>query len=608
MKSIRFFIILLIQLSLFSQGKSQITYNTSNAHSHNDYEQRFPFWSAYYATFGSIEVDVFLNSGNLIVAHDQQQVLLKRTIDSLYLEPIQKILVKQNGFIYKDTSRKLQLMIDIKTQPVESIDVLLKKLEQYPEIINSQSIQIVITGNQPPVDQLKKYPEWIWFDGNINQTYEAETLKRIALFSENFKKYSNWNGKGRIPGTELLKIKSVIQKAHQYDKRIRFWGAPDIVNSWYAYIEMGIDLINTDHIDELSGFLETLPDRYYKATATHQTYNPTYRNDGMDRPVKNIILLIGDGTGLPQWYAGYTANNQALNVFKMRQIGFSKTSSYDNYITDSAPGASAFSTGKKSNNRHVGVDHTGMSLPLITDLVDKKGMKTGVVTTGDMRDATPASFYAHQSERSNYGGILKDVLKSPINLLVGSGDIFKDTIFAQVQNLFDVFTSIEKANWKSKRPVIISDSIASKRAEVDRGDWSLQAFEKSLQRLSENKNGFLLVYEAAQVDHGGHANQLPVVVRELKDFDKVIGEAMKFADKNGETLIVITGDHETGGLTLTAGEYAENFISGQFSTGDHTAIPVPVFAYGPQSHLFRGVYENTEIFYKMLIALKIKSL
>ena len=113
--------------------------------------------------------------------------------------------------------------------------------------------------------------------------------------------------------------------------------------------------------------------------------------------------------------------------------------------------------------------------------------------------------------------------------------------------------------------------------------------------------------EGAQVDYGGHANKLPYIVTEVMDFDQVIGKAMQFADSNGETLVIVTADHETGGLTLMDGDYKKGYVSGQFSSNDHTAIPVPVFAYGPQSQLFGGVYENTEIFFKILKALKIPS-
>ena len=108
--------------------------------------------------------------------------------------------------------------------------------------------------------------------------------------------------------------------------------------------------------------------------------------------------------------------------------------------------------------------------------------------------------------------------------------------------------------------------------------------------------------EGAQVDYGGHANDLPYVAMEVLDFDKTVGEALRFADQDGETLVIVTADHETGGLTLLDGNYPKGYVGGQFSTNDHTAIPVPVFAYGPRSGLFRGVYENTAIFNKILQA------
>lgn len=108
--------------------------------------------------------------------------------------------------------------------------------------------------------------------------------------------------------------------------------------------------------------------------------------------------------------------------------------------------------------------------------------------------------------------------------------------------------------------------------------------------------------EGARVDYGEHANSLPYVATEVMDFDQVVGEALKFADKDGETLVIVTADHETGGLTLLDGDYKNGYVSGQFSSNDHTALPVPVFAYGPQSFRFRGVYENTALFGKILQA------
>src|SRR6185436_7702034 len=160
-------------------------------------------------------------------------------------------------------------------------------------------------------------------------------------------------------------------------------------NAWYQLIHLQVDYINTDSIKTLAAFLQTMTKRSYKSESGYQPYHPTYQWDGVNKPVKNILLFIGDGTGLTQLYAGYTANKGALNVFNMRNIGLSKTSSYDNYVTDSAPGSTSISTGQKTNNRHVGVDHTGVALPLLPVFLKTKKIKTGLVTCGDITDATP---------------------------------------------------------------------------------------------------------------------------------------------------------------------------------------------------------------------------
>jgi alkaline phosphatase len=149
---------------------------------------------------------------------------------------------------------------------------------------------------------------------------------------------------------------------------------------------------------------------------------------------------------------------------------------------------------------------------------------------------------------------------------------------------------------------IVVDKQAGLSMLKGRGDWLQRAFTKTVDVLSRNKAGFFLMTEGAQVDYGGHANNLPYVATEVMDFDQVVGAALEFADKNGETLVIVTADHETGGLSLLDGDYGKGYVSGQFSSNDHSAIPVPVFAYGPRSALFRGVYENTAIFSKMLQA------
>lgn len=582
-------------------------YSTLNAHSHNDYEKDFPFWMAWEEGFGSIEADIFLEKGELLVAHDTSQLKRHWSFDSLYLQPLAKCIGNNKGNVYADKKRVLQLLIDLKTPADPLLDKLVEKLRSYPSLINNPSLQIVITGSRPAPALFSSYPSWIYFDGDLKTAYTAKELERIVMLSDNFASYSSWNGKGRIPEQEQAAVKNAIDKAHALNKKVRFWNAPDIINSWYGFMALGVDYINTDQIKPLSTFLRQLPDRTYTAKESYALYKPVYRNDGQDKPVKNIILLIGDGTGLPQLYAGYTANRGALNVFNMHYTGLSKTSSYDNYITDSAPGATAISSGVKTNNRAVGVDHTGKPLVLLPDLVRKRKMKTGIITSGDITDATPADFYAHQSERSHSEAILYDLLQSPVDLLMGKGSSkANDTLRNKLAARFNWVSSLDKVQQGWSKPWLVTEDKAGLSMLEGRGDWAQQAFTKAVSLLSQNKEGFFLMLEGAQIDHGGHANKLPFLVTEVMDFDKVIGKAMEFADNNGETLVIVTADHETGGLTLTGGDYSKGYISGQFSTEDHTALPVPVFAYGPQSQLFTGVYENTEIFRKILAALKMK--
>lgn len=589
-------------------GYSQpVAYTVANAHSHNDYEKPFPFWSAWRQQFGSIEVDIFLEQGELLVAHDRIQLKQHRTLDSLYLEPLAQCIAGNNGYVYADTSRRLQFMIDIKTDAQSTLEKLVEQLKEYPSLVNSSSLKIVISGNRPQPSRYNNWPSWIWFDGELQKEYTNTELSKIEMLSDNFARYTLWNGKGRLPAAELEKLQATIDRAHQLQKKVRFWNAPDILNTWYQLISMKVDYVNTDKIDEISSFMKQLPERAYTAPATYEPYQPTYKNDGSDKTVKNVIILIGDGTGLAQWYAGYTANKAKLNVFSMKHGGLSKTSSYDNYITDSAPGATSISSGTKTNNRAVGVDHTGKALELLPTIVQRRKMKTGIITSGDLRDATPAAFYAHQSERSNYKDIINDLVKAPVDIIMGACEINKtDTADGGLRNKFTMVSSLDNVSATSNTPLFVADSKAGLSILNGRGDWAVNALEKSLQLLSQNKDGFLLMLEGAQVDHGGHSNKLPYVVTELLDFDRVIGKAMEFADKDGKTLIIVTADHETGGLTLTGGDYSKGYISGQFSTEDHTAIPVPVFSYGPQSQLFDGVYENTEIFNRILKVLKIR--
>ncbi|MCS3530771.1 alkaline phosphatase [Chryseobacterium sp. JUb7] len=598
-------VLMLAALAFFSENQAQnyLNYSVNNAHSHNDYAQKIPFWEAYYANFGSIEADVFLVKGKLWVAHSEKELSSDRTLESLYLDHISKQIKLNKGNIYPDVHNKLQLLIDVKQDYKTTLKALISTLKKYPEITGNSGVKIVITGGRPQPGEFKNYPEYLYFDGDLDKNYTQEELKRIGMFSADLPDLIQWNGKGIPRDEETAKVKNAVEKAHALQKPIRFYGAPDFTNAWVNLMDLGVDYINTDHIPDLKKFMNTIPKNFYKNTKDYKTYIPTYKTDGISKKVKNVILLIPDGTSLPQYYAAFTANKGKLNVFKMKATGLSKTNSSNAYITDSAPGSTAFATGVKTKNTFVGVDGTGKSLAQIPDIIADKGMVSGLISTGDVTDATPADFYAHSDNRNSSEPILADFVKSKTKILIGgpTNGLTQNNLQKIKDSKIDFYQDLKSVAKIDNRTLII-DPLASKRITDGRGNWLADAFDLTLSSLKENKKGFFMMVEASQTDGGGHSNNLEQLVTELLDFDEVVGKAMKFADENKETLVVVLGDHETGGLTLLDGSLQDGWIFGNFSTNDHTSIPSSVFAYGPNSQEFMGLFENTEIFNKILKA------
>ena len=248
-------VFIVINFNLSAQPQQ---YTVANAHSHNDYEKEFPFWNAYSNGFGSMEADIFLLNNELYVAHDTIQLKLIRTLDSLYLLPLQHCINKNKGFVYSDNKRQLQLLIDIKTETGSTLKKLVEKLKSYPTIINNRSVKIVITGNRPEPSQFSSYPAYILFDGELNKDYSGNALKRIVMMSDNLKRYSLWNGDGMLPEQDRKKISDAINKSHKLNKKVRFWNAPDNINSWSQLINLDVDFINTDKISGLAMFLNKL--------------------------------------------------------------------------------------------------------------------------------------------------------------------------------------------------------------------------------------------------------------------------------------------------------------------------------------------------------------
>ena len=338
---------------------------------------------------------------------------------------------------------------------------------------------------------------------------------------------------------------------------------------------------------------------------------------------KNVILLIGDGTGLSQISSAFYFKKTSPNYARFKYIGLINTSSSREDITDSAAGATAFATGIKTYNGAVGVADDSTEVKNLVEIVSLQHIKTGVISTSSIQHATPASFYAHAINRGLYEDIATDMVVSDIDFFAGGGTKFfnkrkdgKNLLEELKAKGFGIDTTAlgDLAGIKqySKMAYILAKNHMDP-VDKGRGDFLPKATELGIQFLNkdaDNSNFFMMI-EGSQIDWGGHANDAEYLISELIDFDDAIGKSLDFAEKDGNTLVIVTGDHETGGFTLSStpkkteddksyNDYNE--ITGTFSTNGHSATLIPVFAYGPGAEAFSGVYENTEIFHKILEA------
>tara|TARA_B100001057_G_scaffold480975_1_gene554460 strand:+ start:912 stop:2699 length:1788 start_codon:yes stop_codon:yes gene_type:complete len=563
-------------------------------HSHNDYYQKVPFWQAYSCGLNSIEIDIFLKNDSLYVTHSEDEIIKNRDIESLYLEPVLKAL--ELGF---RGDIPLQFLIDVKSDAKSTLQKLIKILKNYPQIIENQNINLVISGNRPPPEEYTDYPDYIHFDyQSLDPIHNPKTWDKISLISLSFRKISEWNGKGRLVDLDYRKIKSIIEKAHAYKKPFRFWAAPDSKTAWKVFRDLRVDFINTDQACKASDYLNTLDQRLYSSEKKTSIYIPTFEHDQKKIAVDNIILMIGDGNGLSQISAASLVNGGELTLTQLKSIGLIKTQSADDYITDSAAAATAIAIGEKTKNRAIGLDAQYSIKKNITEILHENGFISGCITSDEIIGATPASFYAHRRDRSEKNGMIEDLLKSKLSLFVGGGAMsFNLKDLQEEFYLIDNINELEKCKKERVGYFISEKDVPS----VDlRGNIISKATSKGICFLNNKQKPFFLMVEGAQIDSYGHENHFPKLIKEVIDFDLAIAEAIKFADQNKNTLVLITADHETSGLSILSGNLDNNSLEGSFASHDHTGMMVPVFAYGPYSQSFQGVYNNYDLFHKII--------
>ncbi len=334
-----------------------------------------------------------------------------------------------------------------------------------------------------------------------------------------------------------------------------------------------------------------------------------------DKP-KNVILLIGDGMGLSQISAAMFSNNAKLNLEQMPVLGFHKSYSYDDLVTDSAAGATAFACGIKTFNGAIGVDKDTLGVKTILEEAEENGMATGLIATSTIVHATPAAFIAHVVSREQYEEIAVDMLKTPVDLLIGGGKKYFDRREIDNRNLYVELTQkgykvtdysledMHEMRWDPSENLVY---LTADKHPLNVGagrDYLPYATRRGLEFLEKRgkDKGFFIMIEGSQIDWACHANDGKLAIKEALDFDRAVGEALNFARTRGNTLVIVTADHECGGMALNPGSKL-NKIETAFTTINHTASMIPVFAYGPMSKQFAGIFENTSIHQKMRRAL-----
>jgi alkaline phosphatase len=243
----------LLAVAAFSAGN--VNAQAKYTHSHNDYANNTPFYKAFTNGYNSIEADIFLVDGELLVSHSEKALFKERTLKGMYLDPIAYAL-------RRDTTRQLCLLIDIKDDYTKTLPKLEKELKTLQTYLLSRDnlkgrLKILISGNRPQVADFQKYSSIFWFDDDLVYPHEPAQWARIGQVSLNFEKWSKWKGVGAIPEADMKRLKKTVDSVHvNTGKLVRFWGAPDTQEAWETQIGFGADIIGTDKIEQLAGFLE----------------------------------------------------------------------------------------------------------------------------------------------------------------------------------------------------------------------------------------------------------------------------------------------------------------------------------------------------------------
>ncbi|HUS44818.1 MAG TPA: alkaline phosphatase [Phycisphaerae bacterium] len=320
-------------------------------------------------------------------------------------------------------------------------------------------------------------------------------------------------------------------------------------------------------------------------------------------PPKNVIFFIGDGMGPEQVLAANYYNGGDLSFEAFTYQGFLTTYSANSSVTDSAAAGTALATGIKVNNGVISMAYpgNGSELETLLEYARDRSKSTGLVSTTYLTHATPAAFGAHEPSRNNTSNIATDYLsQTQPNILFGGGANGMSGAAATAAGYTVVTDAAGMLALNTNTETMVSGQFGSTHLpyEYD-GLGSLPHLSDmtvtALDTLDNDADGFFLMVEGGRIDHAGHSNDLPRNVLETIEFANAVQEAIDWAVGRTDTLILVTADHETGGLTDVTDNGEGSYPDGTWSTTDHTATNVPVYAWGVNSDLISGTMDNTDM-------------
>ena len=404
-----------------------------------------------------------------------------------------------------------------------------------------------------------------------------------------------------------------------------YWATQTLVKDYFLK-----DLIPSATLDEKDAFVESIP--------VGGSLEPKKLSRNVKK-AKNIIFLIGDGMSISQVSAYRLIQggpNSRIAVDRFPYSGIVLTHAENAIITDSASSATAYSTGRKTNNGALGVDSENNKLENLTETLDQYGFVSSLLATSEITHATPAAFAAHVDLRWKTDEISAQMIESKVATFLGGGRHFflpeemdgkrKDArnLLEEVNASHTLLTTKDEMNDfnDNKLGKVFGlfadehlrsiDSPDNHSSEPSLSEMLQFAVKRSGQFINNGCKGFFIMGEGSQVDWAGHSNNLEYLKREMQDLDSAVEWAFNYAKQNTDTLVVVTADHETGGLLIepaNPADYNGNEVKFSFNTavgrGTHTGVPVPVYAYGPGAENFTGTLDNTDVYRALIEALEL---